>query len=62
MREFLGASSNLSFAGAGRKQIYALIEGALRAQKYLGLSKNTKESCASIWSRSADSAKPKSPV
>ena len=33
MREFLDASSNLSFVGAGRKQIYGLLEGALRAQK-----------------------------
>ena len=42
MREFLDASSNLSFAGAGRKQIYGLLEGALRAQKYLELSKKDK--------------------
>ncbi len=42
MREFLDASSNLSFAGAGRKQIYALVEGALRAQKYMELSKKNK--------------------
>ncbi len=42
MEEFLAASSNLSFAGTGRGQIYGLLEGALRAQKYLGLSKNNK--------------------
>ena len=42
MREFLDASSNLSFVGAGRKQIYGLLEGALRAQKYLELSKKDK--------------------
>jgi hypothetical protein len=42
MEEFLAASSNLSFAGAGREQIYGLIEGALRAQKYLELSKKDK--------------------
>ena len=42
MREFLDASSNLSFADAGRKQIYGLLEGALRAQKYLGLAKKDK--------------------
>ena len=34
--------SNLSFAGAGRKQIYGLVEGVLRAQKYLGLSRKDK--------------------
>ena len=37
MREFLSASNNLSFAGTGRKQIYGLVEGVLRAQKYLRL-------------------------
>ena len=36
MREFLAASKPLSFAGAGRRQIYALVEGTLRAQRYLG--------------------------
>ena len=35
MREFLSASNNLSFAGTGRQQIYGLVEGVLRAQKYL---------------------------
>ncbi len=39
MREFLVASNSLSFAGTGRKQIYGLVEGVLRAQKYLGLPK-----------------------
>ena len=29
MREFLDASSNLSFAGTGRKQIYGLLEALL---------------------------------
>ena len=33
MREFLSASSSLSFAGAGRDQIYALLERVLRTQK-----------------------------
>ena len=42
MREFLSASSSLSFAGAGRRQIYALIERVLRTQKYLGLTKKNK--------------------
>ena len=42
MREFLSASNTLSFAGAGRKQIYGLVEGVLRAQKYLGLSRKDK--------------------
>ena len=42
MREFLDASSNLSFVGAGRKHIYGLLEGGLRAQKYLELSKKDK--------------------
>ena len=42
MREFLDASSNLSFAGTGRKQIYGLLEGVLRSQKYLGLAKKDK--------------------
>ena len=42
MREFLSASSSLSFAGAGRRQIYALIERVLRTQKYLGLTKKDK--------------------
>ncbi len=42
MGEFLEASSNLSFGGAGRKQIYGLLEGALHAQTYLGLPKKHK--------------------
>ncbi len=42
MREFLRASNNLSFAGTGRQQIYGLVEGVLRAQKYLGLAKKDK--------------------
>ena len=41
-REFLAASDTLSFAAAGRKQIYGLVEGVLRAQKYLGLSRKDK--------------------
>ncbi len=40
--EFLSASNNLSFAGTGRKQIYGLLEGVLRSQKYLGLSRKDK--------------------
>ena len=42
MREFLSASSTLSFAAAGRKQIDGLVERTLRAQQYLGLSKKDK--------------------
>ena len=42
MREFLSASNNLSFAGTGRQQIYGLVAGVLRAQKYLGLSRKDK--------------------
>lgn len=42
MREFLAASSTVSFAGAGRRQIYSLIEHTLRAHKYLGLAKKDK--------------------
>ena len=42
MREFLSASSSLSFAGAGRDQIYALLERVLRTQKYLALTKKEK--------------------
>ena len=37
MREFPSASNTLSFAGTGRQQIYGLVEGVLRAQKYLEL-------------------------
>jgi len=48
IREFLDASSNLSFGGAGRGQIYGLLEGVLRARNSLGLSKRTKESRAAI--------------
>ena len=40
--EALVASNTLSFAGTGRKQIYGLVEGVLRAQKYLGLPKKDK--------------------
>ena len=42
MQEFLAASNTLSFAAAGRKQIYGLVEGVLRPQQYLGLSKKDK--------------------
>ncbi len=42
MREFLSASSTLSFAGTGRKQIYGLLERVLRTHKYLALSKKDK--------------------
>ena len=42
MREFVAASDTLSFAGTGRKQIYGLLEGVLRAQNYLALSKKDK--------------------
>ena len=42
MREFLSASNNLNFAGTGRKQIYGLVEGVLRTQKCLGLSRKDK--------------------
>ena len=42
MREFLGASSTVSFAAAGRKQIRGLVEGVWRTQQYLGLSRKDK--------------------
>ena len=42
MREFLAASDTLSFAGAGRKQIYLLVKRVLRAQQYPGLSRKDK--------------------
>jgi hypothetical protein len=42
MREFLASSGSLSFGGAGRKQIYALVERTLQAQSYWGLSKKDK--------------------
>jgi len=42
MREFLAASNTLSFAGAGRRQMYGLVERTLRAQQYLRLSKKDK--------------------
>ena len=42
MREFLSASSTLSFAGTGRKQIYGLLERVLRTHEYLALSKKDK--------------------
>ncbi len=42
MREFLSASSSLSFAGSGRQQIYGLVERVLRAQNYLALTKKDK--------------------
>ena len=41
-REFLAASNTLSFAGAGRRQIYGLVEHTWRAQQYLGLAKKDK--------------------
>ena len=40
MREFLSASSTLSFAAAGRQQIYALLKRILRIPKYLILAKD----------------------
>ena len=42
IREFLCASSSLSFAGAARRQIYALLQRVLRTQKYLALTKKDK--------------------
>ena len=39
MRGFLSASSTLSFAGVGRKQIYGLLAGVLRVQKTPRLNK-----------------------
>ena len=41
-REFLAASNTRSFAGAGRRQIYGLVEHTWRAQQYLGLAKKDK--------------------
>ena len=35
MRQFVAASGSLAFAGADRKEIYGLVEGALRVQQYL---------------------------
>ena len=48
MREFLDASNTLSFAGTGRKQIYALLERVLRTQKYLGLAKKRQRNRAPL--------------
>ena len=42
IEEFLDAGTTLSFADAGRKQIYGLVERTLRARQYPGLSKKDK--------------------
>ena len=42
MEEFVSSSSSLSFTGADRKEIYGLVEGALRARHYQQLSKKDK--------------------
>ena len=42
MRRFVAASDGLSFAGASRAEIYGFVEGVLRRQRYLGLSKKDK--------------------
>ena len=42
MRRFVAASGNLSFQGAGRREIYGFVERSLRAQQYLRLSKKDK--------------------
>ena len=62
MREFLSAGNNLSFAGTGRKQIYGLVEGVLRAQKYLGLAKKDKGSVRRYLVKISGSAWRKSPA
>ena len=36
LEEFVSSSSSLSFSGADRKEIYGLVEGALRARRYTG--------------------------
>ena len=42
IEQFLDAGTTLSFAGTGRKEIYALVERTLRARRYPGLSKKDK--------------------
>ena len=42
IEQFLDAGTTLSFAGAGRKEIYGLVERTLRARQYPGLSKKDK--------------------
>ena len=42
IEQFLDAGTTLSFAGTGRKEIYALLERTLRARRYPGLSKKDK--------------------
>ena len=61
IEQFLDAGTTLSFAGTGRKEIYALLERTLRARRYPGLSKD-KGVVPAIWPRSADSACRKSPA
>ena len=41
-REFVASSGSLTFGGAGREEVYALVERTLRAQQYLRLSKKDK--------------------
>ena len=42
MRRFVAASSSLTFGGARREDIYALVERTLQAHEYLRLSKKDK--------------------
>ena len=42
MREFVASSGSLSFTGAGRKEIYGLVECTLQAHEYLRLAKKNK--------------------
>ena len=42
MQQFLEAGATLSFAGTGRKPVYALIERTLRGCQYPALSKKDK--------------------
>ncbi len=63
MREFLDASSNLSFAGTGRKQIYGLLEGVLRSQKIPRLSQEGQRNRAPLSGQDQRAQRgPKSPA
>ena len=42
MREFVASNGSLSFTGAGREEIYRLVERTLQAQQYLRLPKKDK--------------------
>ena len=55
MQSFSAPATLSTSPAPAREQIYGPLEGVLCTQKYLGPPKKTQESCASIWSRSADS-------